>query len=270
MSSIDCTGCSETGLSVTKIIIEDIIANNPALLNFVNSPQVQWLYNGYLKFRSELSPTVINDVDNQIKTLLINTISEYSSIATVTNIIIFIVLLLIIIFIFIGIINNDETISYIMLFLSIFLLIGAAVLIYFYTTYTYNSIENNAIVILSNIKNEVITPIESGLCCIAATECGNGCTGPCMCKNIPIVTFATVVTGLNAQFTNTTTSIFPVTGFNWNFGDGTTTSSVSGQTSHTYKPGTYSVTLSVSIGFFGKEQVTLGPFISQPSIITIV
>lgn len=263
MLNIDCTGCTDIGLSVTKIIFEDIISS-------LNNPQLQWLYNGYLKFRSNLSPTIINDIDNQIKTLLINTASEYSSISTVTNIIIFIALLLIIIFIFISIINNNSTISFIMLFLSLFLVIGAAVLIYFYTTYSYNSIKNNATVILENIKNEVIPAIKSGLCCIAATECGNGCTGPCMCKNIPIVTFNTIVNGLNAQFTDTTNSILPVSGWKWDFGDGTIATPMSGQTSHTYKPGTYNVTLSVNIVFFGVDSVILGPFISLPSTITIV
>ena len=147
----------------------------------------------------------------------------------------------------------------------------------------YNIISNN-ITLVGNNVNVVIDAVKSGLCCIAARECGGNCSGQCTCGNVPntIYTVSAGTTPLAVVFTGPSNADFPLKVpykiFSWtfDFGDGTSSGALfTNVTTHTYnKAGTYTTTLTINIFIPRYESLPptyaqLGNFTSNPVNVTV-
>lgn len=244
------------------------------------SPQLEWLFNGYLKFRSQLPDDVVSELETQLSTLAKNVATSSYKISFLTTIITYILLFLVVLFIFICIIYNNETLTYIMMAISLILIIAAGLFILYYSYDNINTTAKEISSATTQLKTLFTDAIDAGLCCINGANCGTFCTSSsegCQCRNTPNITYTVVNSGLNVTFTNTTAtdtfplSKIPLSDLIWSFGDGTTASGLNNTTiTHTYlQQGTYNTTLTLVLRN-GSSFICAFPVVSPVTQITLV
>jgi hypothetical protein len=199
----------------------------------------------------------------------------------VTDIILYVTIFILVILIYVSIIYYNTSVVYWLLALSLFLVLAAAAFNFVYAYKQYTIISNNITLVANNV-NVVVAAVKSGLCCIAARECGGNCSGQCTCGNIPTTTYTVSAgtTPLAVVFTGPTPG-FPLTvpyiinRWTFDFGDGTTSGALSTNViTHTYaKAGTYTTTLTINIDIprygFPPSPINLGNFTSLPVNVTV-
>lgn len=234
-----CDSCANIKEGVIDCLIEPILDL---------SPQLRWLFNGFVKFRQQLPDDVISEIETQISALVKNVAASNYQVSLITDIVTYIILFLVVLFIFTCIIFNNATLTYFLMAISLILIIVGILGILWYAN---NTIESTSLLITSttnHLKTIFMEAIDAGLCCINAVDCGNSCTGTCECKNIPNITYSMGISGpLTVIFQNTTLSpILPIGNMMWDFGDGTSQGGINNTVTHTYaQPGTYNTTLSL-------------------------
>lgn len=262
-----CDVCS-TDKTKFELLLNDVLTS---------TPQLHWLFNGFKKFRSQLPADIISELETQLSTLAKNVASSNYQITFVTNIVTYIILFIVVLFLFLCIIFQSDTLTYLLMALSLILIIIGILGIFWYSSNTINSVSLQITSTTNHLKTIFTEALESGLCCINGVDCGNSCTGGCQCENIPNVSFSVVISGLTVTLTDITNPapIFPVFVREWNFGNGTITPVRTGPSiTYTYpQAGTYNITL--QLGLSGGCTPIVLPcepifaFISPPTTITL-
>lgn len=271
-----CDNCAQQGISGIESYIEFLAAEKPELV---------WLLNAYMKFRSQLPVNVIEDFENQFRTIINTSSKATADQAAVTLFVTYSLIFLITLFLFLCILFNNSTLTGVLMLISIILIIVAIIVILYYNSSTANDLSITIQSITNNIKNTLQGAIEAGLCCAAGIDCSSsvftcntGATGGCNCLNVPTIRFIAVPTSgpvpLSVTFQDQSTYprlskfpfsvINPPTSWTWDFGNGQFTTQTNSVT-YTYNTrGTFHATLSVSLQYF-----EAGPYISQPVTITV-
>lgn len=275
-----CDSCAEKGLSAIESYITYLAIENPELI---------WLLNAYKKFRSQLPPDVIEEIENQFRTIINTSAKAAADQAAVTLFVTYGLILLITIFLFSCILVNNSTLTGVLFFISIVLIVVAILYVLYYNSSTADALAITIQSITNHLKNTIRGAIEAGLCCAAGIDCSSpvsscstdaigGVSGGCNCLNVPIISFTAVPTTgpvpLSVTFNDTSTYprlseffpllINPPVSWTWNFGDGTTATSPTNTVTHTYNTrGTFHATMSVSLKFFEAT------YISEPITITV-
>lgn len=272
-----CDNCYEQGISAIESYIKILALQNP---------QIFWLYNAYKKFRSQLPADIIEEIENQFNTITNTSSKAVADQAAVTLFVTYGLIFLITVFLFVCILLNNSTLTGVLMFISIILIVVAILFILYYNSSTSDALSITIKSITNHLKKTITGAIEAGLCCAAGIDCSpptstcntgaTGTIGGCNCLNVPIIRFtATPTTGpipLNVTFQDTSTYprspdyiyINPPDAWVWDFGDGSPIENTTiGTATHIYNQrGTFHATMKVSLTYFEAT------YLSQP--ITII
>src|SRR5258708_2539964 len=261
--------CVDTGITIVENILNSIL-DAIAIIDPTLIIYHKWLLNGYHKFKDQLPPNILSEIELQLHIFTTQSVNTIADVTLATNVTPYITIFLVVLFIYFSIIWPDYV--YLFMLLSFIIIIAAVVFVALYAKNGYNKVYNSLIILTTDI-NTIISAFKSGLCCIAATNCGSDCDGKCLCQNVPTVTFtSSPISGkapLFVTFTpDTSTYVIPPKMWFWQFGDGNINNTQSSSAvNNTYiNSGIYQVILSVDIQITG---VDVGTFTSEPTTITV-
>jgi len=125
-----CDSCANLGKDKLDCLLRTFLNENP---------QLDWIYNGFLKFRSQLPADVISELETQLTTLAKTVAASNYQLSVISNVVTYIILFLVVLFLFLCIIFNNDTLTYILMAISLILiLIGIGGILW----YTNNNITN--------------------------------------------------------------------------------------------------------------------------------